>query len=136
MGRPAHPPADDAAGIGIDDKGDIGEISLSGHVGSRATFRSSAGDKSAATVGLPATLAAISSGIGSSLALIRKADRCRAPSLLFGGEHAFTANHYPFRRGASSSSLNPTVLCSAEGYTLPRSLRYWIEVRPRAKSTQ
>ena len=70
MGRPAHPPADDAAGIGVGDKG---EVSLSGHVGSRATFRSSAGDKSAATVGLPATLAAIGSGIGSSLALIRTA---------------------------------------------------------------
>ena len=33
MGCPAHPPADDAAGIGVDDKGDIDEASPSGHVG-------------------------------------------------------------------------------------------------------
>ena len=61
MGRPAHPPADDAVGIRVDDKGDIGdigEVSLGDHVGSRATFRSSAGDESAATVRLPATVAA------------------------------------------------------------------------------
>ena len=30
---PAHPPADDAAGIGVNDKGDIDETSPSGHVG-------------------------------------------------------------------------------------------------------
>ena len=33
MGCPADPPADDAAGIGVDDKGDIDEASPSGHVG-------------------------------------------------------------------------------------------------------
>ena len=33
MGCPAHPPADDAAGIGVDDKGDIDEAGPSGHVG-------------------------------------------------------------------------------------------------------
>ena len=33
MGCPAHPPADDAASIGVDDKGGIDEASPSGHVG-------------------------------------------------------------------------------------------------------
>ena len=33
MGCPAHPPADDAAGIGVDDKGGIDEAGPSGHVG-------------------------------------------------------------------------------------------------------
>ena len=33
MGCPAHPPADDAAGMGVDDKGDVDEASPSGHVG-------------------------------------------------------------------------------------------------------
>jgi hypothetical protein len=39
MRRPAHPPADDPAGIGVDDKGDIDEAGPGRDVGGRTNQR-------------------------------------------------------------------------------------------------